>query len=106
MQEQATPLGPFYYSPLAVPFYVFAVVLYAVITALTFPCLIASPGYRHSWLRCVAARQRAAPGLPPTSGVTFTRATHSYGTGLFSNQTKQLPCWFENFLCQPCPSSG
>eukprot|EP00667_Euglena_gracilis_P010778 EG_transcript_10981 len=47
----------FYYSPLAVPFYVFAVVLYAVITALTFPCLIASPGYRHSWLRrCVILR--------------------------------------------------
>eukprot|EP00668_Euglena_longa_P012151 GGOE01014582.1.p1 GENE.GGOE01014582.1~~GGOE01014582.1.p1 ORF type:complete len:454 (+),score=112.26 GGOE01014582.1:80-1363(+) len=47
----------FYYSPLAAPFYLFAMVLYALVTVTTFPCLLASEGYRHCWLRrCIILR--------------------------------------------------
>jgi len=61
-EEQHNPCGRFfrvlfYYSPFAIPFYLLAVVLYALITALTLPCLLASATYRAVWLRrCIIVR--------------------------------------------------
>ena len=41
----------FYFSPLALPFYALAVVLYVLVTLLSIPCLIGHRPYREAWLQ-------------------------------------------------------